>query len=144
MTAEQEARSFQLWEYKYDHSLILIRSPKLKPGQTNIDVIFYGILYIEIPQFLRRGLRFVEPTEAETARVKGILGSEFRPRWVKVFALESGNQRHLVAATAVRVVENENDIYEPILPSAYWGDFEKLGTLIYYDQAAEQKKQVQK
>lgn len=136
MTAEQEARSFQLWEYKNDHSLILIRSPKLR-GLPNLDVIFYGIEYLKITQFMREGLRFVEPTENETAKVKGILGSSFRLRWAKLFTLESGERRFLVAANAVRVVENENDIYEPLLPAAYWGDFEKLGTLIYFDHAAE-------
>ena len=52
MTAEQEARMFSLWEYKHDHSLILIRSQRSKQNPTNLDVIFYGILYIEIPQFL--------------------------------------------------------------------------------------------
>ena len=133
MTAEQEKRKFKLWEYKVNHALMLIRSPRPKLGMTNLDIIFYGVEYVEIVQLLGNGLRFVEPTESETAKVKERLGSRLRPGWAKLFALKSGNQRYLVAASEVQVVENQLDIDESVLDLAFQGKTSELGTIIYHD-----------
>ena len=137
MTTEQEKRSFQIWDYKADRAFMLIRSPKSGSGQPNLDVVFNGVEYVEVTHFLRKGLRIVEPTDDETARVKQILGSSFRPRWVKLFVLESGDQRFLVAAAAVRVVETQSDIHKPVNESDYWGDIGDFGTIVYQDRAFE-------
>jgi hypothetical protein len=54
-----------------------------------------------------------------------------------LFALKSGDQRFLIAAAAVRVIENQSDIYKPISISDYLGDIEGFGTIVYQDQATE-------
>lgn len=137
MTYDLEDRLFEVWYYDPDPPYLLIRSQKNKRDQSNIDVLFIGVEYVEIAHYLRKGLRFVKPTEEETAKVKGIIGTAFRPGWAKLFALTSGDQRFLIAAAAVRVVENQSDTYKAVRISDYLGDVEGFGKILYQDQATK-------
>ncbi len=42
-------REFKIWRYGVSHSKLLIRSPKNREHDTTIDIQFYGVEYINIP-----------------------------------------------------------------------------------------------
>ena len=110
-----EGREFQLWELRYGiPRCILLRSPAADGHRTNIDVIFKGSSYIELPRNLGE-IRFGDATPNERARVKQAMGDHGHPR-DDVFVLVCGNDRYLVGATYVVIEENE---FGPLKPSLF-------------------------
>jgi hypothetical protein len=109
------SRTFQVWEYQVSHGNLLIRSPqaaacKHSPEQvTNLDLHFFGVDYFELPRLLK-GVDIVTPTEAELERLRHILEKQLSPLIVTV--LLSGIHRFPIVAAAVKVTENQWDIFE--------------------------------
>jgi len=114
-----EGREFQLWELRYGiPRCILLRSPAADGHRTNIDVIFKGSSYIELPRNLG-SIRFDDPTPEERERVKQAVGKRSHPR-DDVFVLVCGNNRYLVGATYVMIEENELGPLTPTLFERSW------------------------
>lgn len=114
-----EGREFQLWELRFGiPGCILLRSPVADGHKTNIDVIFKGSSYIELPRNLGR-IRFDDPTPEERDRVKQAIGERGHPR-DDVFVLVSGNNRYLVGAAYVMIEENELGLLKPALFERSW------------------------
>lgn len=110
-----EGREFQLWELRFGiPRCILLRSPAAEGNKTNIDVMFYGSSYIELPRNLGR-ISFGDPTPKERERVKRVIGERSHPRDT-VFALVSGSSRFLVGAAHVTIEENE---FGPLKPTLF-------------------------
>jgi hypothetical protein len=116
LTPRIDDREFQVWEYRVGHGQLLIRSPR-RPGSptrpertTNVDVVFVGVDYMSLPRSFA-GLAIEMATESEVKAVEALidfpLGSSSR-----VFVLVSGRKRFPVAAVAVKVSENDWDIFE--------------------------------
>ncbi len=103
------SRRFQLWEYRVSHGALLIRSPKGPQEDTNIDVVFDGVEYIDCPRMLR-GLLLMEGSAEEMRELEGAFG-EIRAA-DRLIVLVSGGVRHYVVASSCRVDENDWDIFE--------------------------------
>jgi hypothetical protein len=71
-------RHFQLWEYRVSHGSLLIRSPQSEERKSNIDIIFAGVEYLEMPRFIR-DISFAMPLTDEISRVENILGKKIHP-----------------------------------------------------------------
>jgi hypothetical protein len=89
VTAFDTTRVFKLWEYQVSHGHLLVRSP-IAPasGQraetpTNIDLLFMGVVFVDLPVFFD-GLSLAEPSDEDRQRVQTRLGRSvseniFRP-----------------------------------------------------------------
>lgn len=100
---------FQLWEFRVSHGQMLVRSPKGPAQQVNIDIMFSGVEYMDLPRYLR-SLEIDEPRDTDIAFAAERLGKLVDAKAVTV--LKSGKNRHVVVATAVKVAESSMDIFE--------------------------------
>jgi hypothetical protein len=97
-------RSFQVWEYWVTHAQLLVRSPGDIYYPRNIDIVFRGVWYMELPTIMP-DLELVAPLPEEQRRATEIVG---RPIPIEeVFVLVSGGCRYLVVALGMRVEEND-------------------------------------
>ena len=101
-------RIFRLWEYQVSHDCMLIRGTRktpADPGPSNIDLVFEGVEYLNIPSMFR-GLELVEPTKSEIREAqKQSHSHEVNPQWVHI--LVTDGKRHTVVAPFMRVIEND-------------------------------------
>jgi len=102
-------RKFQFWEYRVSHGELLVRSPKGAGSSFNVDLMFVGVEYVDLPRFLPE-LEVDEPTEDDLLRAKERLGKAVEKRSTTV--LKCQGRRHVVVATAVSVSENDMDIFD--------------------------------
>ncbi len=99
-------RTFKIWDYRVGHNQLLLRSPE-SPGMAgNVDVIFVGVDYFDIPTRID-GLEFVEPTDSEIAHFDAQVSRAHRSS--EVFCLTSRDRRYFVVGVAFWVVENNLD-----------------------------------
>jgi hypothetical protein len=77
-----------------------------------MDAIFVGVEYIDLPTKMVE-LAITTPTEAERAAVRARLKKEVGPS--NLFILETTGIRYFVVAVAMKVMENELDIFESSL-----------------------------
>lgn len=108
-------RKFQFWHYRVSHGELLLRSPKNMNESKNIDIIFEGVKYVELPRFLPK-MEIGEETKEDLLYISNRIGSDINKS--KLFVLISEQKRFFVVASIMKVKENEMDIFE--LP------FEKL------------------
>jgi hypothetical protein len=116
-------RRFQLWEYHvshsmlFSHSMLLIRCPKFEPTQSNVDVKFWSVEYIDLPSVLL-DLEIDEPTQEDISFVNSRLGKTVKED--NIIVLKSGDRRHVVVAGRVEISESSMDFFESpfVLPSA--------------------------
>lgn len=85
----------------------MVRSPKNHAESKNIDIIFVGVEFIQLPRHLN-GVELDEGGESDVAAVSNLVGKPVN----RVFVLNSGCQRHLIAAVACKVLETECDIFD--------------------------------
>ena len=103
------SRTFQTWVFIVSHGQLLIRSPKTSECPTNMDLMFLGVEYMDLPRFLR-GFEVVEPNDADVSLIRerlDKLGSSDR-----IFVISSNNRRYHVVAAALQISENEREIFD--------------------------------
>jgi hypothetical protein len=105
-------RAFQIWDYNVSHGQLLLRSPKSPDIAMNVDVVLWGVEYVEIASMLQ-GLEIVSPSSDEVRRVGEALASKADPSGVHCFV--SGGRRYLVAAAGFKVLRNDLDLFESSL-----------------------------
>ncbi len=87
----------------------MLRSPRSDSHARNVDVVFVGVVYVDLPTRLR-GLRIREGDATDTERVGNRVTSG-----VRVFAVDSDGGRYLISASAVKVTENDLGVFETTL-----------------------------
>jgi hypothetical protein len=107
-------RRFEVWEFRVSHEQLLLRSPPTGEQPRNIDLIFGGVDYVELPSKLGE-IQVSEVTETDLARVRAAHKPDVRPDYVRV--LVSKGRRYLVVAADMRVEENDLDLFESSLES---------------------------
>lgn len=100
---------FQTWEFKVSHGQLLIRSPKDANHSTNIDLMFSGVEYMDLPRHLGQ-LEVQQPDETDVSFIGERLAKQGSSD--SIFVLTSDNRRYRVVAAALTVSENELDIFE--------------------------------
>ena len=101
-------RNFQVWEYKVSLGQLLIRSPMNSSYNTNIDLIFMGVDYMELPRFLK-GIKFKPPTATNINHIENILK---KPIENNTYILFSNGSEFIVVANSFKISENEMDIFD--------------------------------
>lgn len=105
-------RKFKFWFYQVSHSEAIIRSPKAdfdKTYDTNIDIYFGDIDYIEIPCMFQ-GLQINQGTEEDRMYLSQKLGKDIPVK--KIVVLVSGDKRYYVVASIIKFMENDLDYGE--------------------------------
>jgi len=114
-------RAFQLWEYGAGHRGLLLRSPRGQGWDTNVDVVFDNVVFVSCPQAFPE-LAVLPPSDEDAARVADAVGQV--PPEAQVFVLACQGRRHLVVASACRVIEHVGDPlaspFDPVRFSRDW------------------------
>ena len=103
------SRMFQTWEFKVSHGQLLIRSPKDANHSTNVDLIFSGVEYVDLPRHLGQ-LEVQHPDEADISFIGERLAKQGSSN--SIFVLTSDSRRYHVVAAALTISENELDIFD--------------------------------
>ncbi len=105
-------RRFKIWDYNVSHNQLLLRSPRTPEINTNIDFVFWGVEYIDLPTSFV-GISLEPPERADMFNVERSIG---KPCDISgVYCVVSGEQRHFVLASGFKVLENQLDIFETSL-----------------------------
>jgi hypothetical protein len=111
-------RTFKLWDYHTSHNHLLLRSPKspgsnrTPPANTNIDIKFFGVSYLNIPTLLR-GFEIVTPNVEEINTIDSLFPN--RTAENKIFIIVSAGNRYLLVAVGCEISENDLDIFQTTL-----------------------------
>jgi len=108
MIASFPGRRFQLWLYKVSHGSLLVRSPKGPDVGTNVDLMFAGVEFVELPRHLR-GVEFDHGSSDDVRRAEDAIGHAVDPG--RVFVLRTDGRRHVVVAAGFEVREHEDDLF---------------------------------
>jgi len=106
-------RYFTVFDYLVSHGQLLIRSDKRKGGDENIDIIFFDTSFVQLFTMLfGMTIRIVDKsTVANYISVNKYLSDEEN----NLFEIESGGEKYYIAASFVRVFENELEFNETSL-----------------------------
>jgi len=105
-------RSFRLWDFSVSHKQMLLRSPRSPEAAMNIDIVLWGVEYLDVATSLQ-GLTIVSPTREDVARAGQAMGGEVALSHVHCFASEG--RRFVVVAAGYKVLRNDLDIFESSL-----------------------------
>ena len=109
MFKEFNDRKFQFWHYRVSHGELLVRSPKGINESKNIDVIFQGVEYVELPRFLPK-MVVGKSNNTDLHYISSKLDKSIDLS--KVFVLLSEQKRFYVVASIMKIDENEFDMFE--------------------------------
>lgn len=111
-------RYFTVFDYSVGHSQLLIRSARQNDGEKNIDIIFFDTTFVQsYMSFDGLKIRFGNRKDASYAGVKEYLESNEN----SFFEIESGGSKYYIAASFMRVYENELGFKETSLGVVYKG-----------------------
>jgi hypothetical protein len=111
-------RTFKLWDYHVSHNHLLLRSPKSPgtnlnlPANTNVDIKFFGVSYLNIPTMLR-GCSIVAANIEEITTIDALLPN--RSDLDRIFIISSAGNRYLVVAASYEISEKDLDIFQTTL-----------------------------
>jgi hypothetical protein len=98
------SRMFQTWLFGVGHGELLVRSPKGANHSTNIDLMFAGVEYMDLPRHLRQ-IEVHEPDETDISFIRERLPKQGSSD--KIFVLISNDRRYRIVAAGMKVCENE-------------------------------------
>ena len=101
-------RRFQVWEYQMSHGMLLVRSSRSPEQATNIDLLFVGVEYMDLPSSMD-GLELDAPTTIELSHLAARTGKPIAAPAVTM--LVTGGGRFTVVGTTITVSENDWDIF---------------------------------
>ncbi|MDB4958800.1 MAG: hypothetical protein JWO36_6369 [Myxococcales bacterium] len=104
-----QGREFQFWQYRVSHGELLVRSPKHGNDLLNVDLMFVGVEYVDLPRFLP-GLELDNAADDDISRAAERLGQPVDRR--EVFVLQCQDRRHIVVAGVLQVAESDMEIFE--------------------------------
>lgn len=109
MSTDYPHRRFQFWMYRVSHGELLVRSPRDTENDENLDLIFVGVEYVDLPRLLL-GIKVDVPTPADLNWLAGHVGRSVQASNVTV--LETQGRRHLVLASFFKIEMNKLDLFE--------------------------------
>jgi hypothetical protein len=103
----QSSRVFKLWDYTVGHAQLLLRSPASADEPYNIDIVFLGVVQLDIPTRMQ-GLTMEEPEPLARAE-------QAEPGWGVSHRITTGGREYVVVAAAFRIYKNQHDLTESSL-----------------------------
>ncbi|MFV0388398.1 MAG: hypothetical protein ACK5NT_06560 [Pyrinomonadaceae bacterium] len=99
-------RTFQVWKYEVSHQKLLIRSPSSPNLETNIDIVFYGVKFMELKDIFH-GIEFLAVTPDELTSVNQLFLSEQSK--TKLYKFRSEGREFRVVALTRKIYRNNLD-----------------------------------
>lgn len=90
-------RKFHLWDYSPSHSRLLIRSPMRGNLIDNIDIVFYGVIYVELTHKLGE---------------MSLIYNNINDGKYKRFRIKSENGEYVIDAVSFTFNTNTNDLFD--------------------------------
>lgn len=109
MVQSFEGRDFKFWHYNISHGELLIRSIKSSERTKNVDIMFFDVIYVDLPRNLPN-LIIEEPTDNDIIHVKKKISKPVNSE--NIIILSSNDKRYLVVASIMKIAENELDMFE--------------------------------
>lgn len=107
-------RTFRVWEFRVSHDQLLLRSPRTAQHSQNLDIIFAGVDYLDLPTKLGE-IELTHPAADDLRRVHAAYREDVAERDVHVIV--SGGRRFVVVAAGMKIIESDMDIFESSLES---------------------------
>lgn len=101
-------RTFQVWDYRVSHQQLLLRSPRNTEFDSNIDIIFFGVEYINVP-ILVKCLCINPQNDHRNLHAVSISNNG------STFEIISANSSYHVIASSLNIFENRLDIFDSTL-----------------------------
>jgi hypothetical protein len=128
-------RRFRLWDYNISHKQMLLRSPKSPDADANVDIVMWGVEYVDLATSLD-GVRMASASCEELKRVEQALGKALDSS--QVFCFISGDRRFIVVAAGFKVLRNDLDIFDSSLEHFAGTDPARtLGTVLAHSKGPE-------
>lgn len=106
------SRKFRLWEFRVSHDQLLIRSVRSQQHPRNVDIIFEGVDYIELPT--KPGdIAIDKPTREDVLHVHTSFRDDIDEK--DIYVIVAQGRRFFVVAAGMRTIENELEFYESSL-----------------------------
>jgi hypothetical protein len=99
-------RHFTVFDFLISHGQLLLRSSKDDSNIKNIDIIFFGIKYIQLfTSLIGISIRIVDKNQSPTNynSVNTFLNSDEN----YLFEIETNSEKYFVGASFVKIFENE-------------------------------------
>ncbi len=110
-------RYFTIWEYTVSHGQLLLRSDKRKGYKNNIDIVFGATNYVQLFSALS-GLT-IRMVDKKMMTNYDSLNRHLNHENNNLFEIESQNEKYYIAASFVKVYENDLEFYETSLGEKY-------------------------
>jgi hypothetical protein len=111
-------RKFQFWSYRVSHGELLVRSPRFAAGEKNVDIMFAGVSYVDLP-------RFLPDFEVEGATAPDVIAFAQersgqpvtsaladKPDASQAFVFRCGERRYVVVASWMGIAESDMDVFD--------------------------------
>lgn len=105
----QSDRHFKLWDYSVSHMQMLLRSPRTPDIETNIDVVFWGVEFVELPTSLL-GIEIIAASSGDASDLRARLKRNVEPGGL--FRVVSSGNSYVVVASGFTVFQNMLDIFD--------------------------------
>jgi hypothetical protein len=110
---------FSVFDYFISHGQLLIRAAKREGQNANIDIIFFDTTFIQLFTMLH-GLT-ITLVRKDLIRNYNSVNKYLKFDNSNLFELKSGDERYYIAASFVKVFENELEFNETSLGMVYKG-----------------------
>ncbi len=107
-------RTFRVWEFRVSHDQLLLRSARTERHPKNVDIIFAGVDFVNLPTKLGE-IEISNPTADDLRRVHVAFREDVAERDVHVIV--SHGKRFVIVAAGMKVIENDLDFFESSLES---------------------------
>ncbi|MBP2000777.1 hypothetical protein J2Z69_001808 [Paenibacillus shirakamiensis] len=109
MINSMDTRMFKFWHYSISHGELLIRSIKSDEYDKNIDIMFFDVVYVELPRNLAN-IRIIGAKDDDVQYVNRRINKLVKPE--NIIVLLSNEIRYVVVASIMKVVENDLEMFE--------------------------------
>lgn len=91
-------RTFKLWDYSPSFNRLLLRSPQNQHNGFNLDIIFYGVQYLDIASLV---------SEVEIIEEDIVDDTTYR-----IFVLKTKQGDYKIQAASYKISQSDTDIFE--------------------------------
>ena len=90
-------RSFKAWQYTVSHNMLLLRSPKDDVNVKNVDLVFFGVVRIELDTDVLEGIVVSEKSQVGDNTLYEVI---------------SGESVGQILAAGLKEYENDRDLFD--------------------------------
>lgn len=106
-------RYYTFYDFQVSHGQLLLRSDKRKGYDNNIDIVFFGVSYIQL--FTKLDGIVIRVADKTLVADYNSVSKYLTYEGENLFEIESNSEKYYLAASFARVFENQLESYETSL-----------------------------